>query len=119
MNIPPKNTLDLRLCCPRFAPRIYSLADEKITIGRSSSCTIPISDRYLSRMHAEITRVGTEWFIADSGSVNGTLLNGQPLRERTPIGPGDVITIGDNEIFVLRDDGPAESAVMLPNDPRR
>jgi pSer/pThr/pTyr-binding forkhead associated (FHA) protein len=112
-----KNTLDLRVCCPTFAPRVYSLTDEKVTIGRSSSCTVHIPDRYLSRHHAEITRVGDEWFVADSGSVNGTYLNGERLSARTPIKPGDMITIGDNEILVMRDDGPAESAVMISNDP--
>ena len=114
-----KETLDLRLTCPMFAPRVYSLTDDKITIGRSSGCTIAINDRYLSRQHAEITRVGDEWFVADSGSVNGTSLNGQPLRERSPLKPGDRITIGDNEIVVMGDQGPALSAVMMPNDPLR
>lgn len=112
-----KDTLDLRVCCPTFAPRLFSLSDEKITIGRSKSCTIPLSDRYLSRLHAEIIRIGSEWFVADSGSVNGTLLNGQRLRELTPLRPGDKITIGDNEIIVRSDDRGAESAVMISNDP--
>ena len=113
-----KNTLDLRVCCPTFAPRIYSLPDEKITIGRSKECTIPLADRFLSRTHAEITRVDTEWFITDNGSVNGTFLNGKRLTERSPLRPGDVITIGDNEIVVMRHDEPAQSAVMLPDSPR-
>ncbi|HXG57403.1 MAG TPA: FHA domain-containing protein [Thermoanaerobaculia bacterium] len=112
-----KDTLDLRVCCPTFAPRVYSLREEKITIGRSSSCTIQITDLFLSRKHAEITRVGNDWYVADSGSVNGTCLNGKRLSEVTPIRPGDRITIGDNEIIVMRDDGPAESAVMMPSDP--
>lgn len=112
-----KNTLDLRVCCPTFAPRVYSLTDEKITIGRSRSCTIPLADRYLSRTHAEITRVGDDWFVTDSGSVNGTYLNGQRLAEATALRPGDVITIGDNEIIVMSDEGPAESAVMVSKDP--
>lgn len=114
MNGSRKDTLNLRLTCPIFAPRHYSLTDEKITIGRSSSCTISINDRYLSRQHAEITRVDGQWFVMDSGSVNGTLLNGGPLRERTPLRPGDQITIGDNEIHVIAEDVPAMSAVMMP-----
>jgi pSer/pThr/pTyr-binding forkhead associated (FHA) protein len=111
-----KDTLDLRVTCPMFAPRVYSVTEEKVTIGRSSSCSIPINDRFLSRQHAEITRIDGEWFVADSGSVNGTFLNGERLQERRPLRPGDRITIGDNEIVVVADDGPALSAVMMPND---
>ena len=113
-----KDTLDVRVTCPLFAPRVYSLTDEKITIGRSSSCSIPIQDRFLSRRHAEIVRIDGEWFVADSGSINGTYLNGERLEERKPLRPGDTITIGDNEIVVLTNDGPALSAVMMSNDPR-
>lgn len=115
MNGLRKDTLDLRLTCPTFAPRHYSLTDERITIGRSTSCTISISDRYLSRQHAEITRVDGQWFVTDGGSVNGTLLNDVPLRESTLLRPGDRITIGDNQIHVLAEDVPAMSAVMMPS----
>jgi pSer/pThr/pTyr-binding forkhead associated (FHA) protein len=118
MRTSPKDTLDLRVTCPMFAPRVYSVTEEKITIGRSSSCAIPIPDRFLSRQHAEIVRIDGKWFVADSGSVNGTYLNGNRLTERTLLQPGDRITIGDNEIVVVTHEGPAVSAVMMPNDPR-
>ena len=111
-----KDTLDLRVTCSTFAPRAYSLNDEKITIGRSKSCTISIGDQYLSRQHAEISRVDGQWFVEDSGSANGTLLNGERLRERKLLQPGDRITIGDNEIVVMSDDGPAMSAVWIPGE---
>ena len=119
MTVSQKDALNLRLTCPTVVPRAFSLTDEKITIGRSSSCTIPINDRYLSREHAEIVRLSGEWFVSDKGSVNGTFLNGQRLSERSALRPGDTITIGDNEILVLSDDGPALSGVMLPNEPIR
>ena len=118
MTTPPKDTLDLRVTCPMFAPRIYSLNDEKITIGRSSSCSIPIPDRFLSRQHAEIVRVDGEWFVTDAGSVNGTYLNGDRVNDRARLRPGDRITIGDNEIVVMTHEGPAVSAVLMPSDPR-
>ena len=118
MKTSPKDTLDLRVTCPMFAPRVYSVTEEKITIGRSSSCTIPIPDRFLSRQHAEIVRINGEWFVTDSGSVNGTYLNGDRLKDRAPLRPGDRITIGDNEIVVVTHEGPAVSAVLMPNDPR-
>jgi pSer/pThr/pTyr-binding forkhead associated (FHA) protein len=118
MTTSPKDTLDLRVTCPMFAPRVYSVTDEKITIGRSSTCSIPIPDRFLSRLHAEIVRIDGEWFVSDSGSVNGTYLNGDKLNDRAPLRPGDRITIGDNEIVVVAHEGPALSAVLMPSDPR-
>jgi pSer/pThr/pTyr-binding forkhead associated (FHA) protein len=118
MTISQKDTLDLRVTCPMFAPRVYSVSDEKITIGRSRSCSIPIPDRFLSRQHAEILRIDGEWFLLDSGSVNGTYLNGDRVEERARLRPGDRITIGDNEIVIMTHEGPAVSAVLMPSDPR-
>ena len=66
----------------------------------------------------KIVRIDGEWFVRDSGSVNGTYLNGDKLEARALLRPGDRITIGDNEIVIVTHEGPAVSAVLMPSDPR-
>jgi len=68
------------------------------TIGRSRDCEIVLDDAGVSRRHAEI-RPGPEgWTIADLGSTNGVLLNGEDVRGARPLHPGDRIELGSTEI---------------------
>lgn len=68
--------------------RKYTLSDQS-TIGRASTCTVPIDDSLASRVHASITRDhdGT-YVLRDLSSRNGTLLNGRRASS-------DVIRFGD------------------------
>jgi signal transduction histidine kinase len=68
-------------------------------IGRSTEA-IDISDRSVSRRHAELTPDDGRWFVRDLESQNGTFVNGRPVLDPTPIGPGDRIRCGDT-IFVV------------------
>ena len=72
-----------------------------MSIGRSSECTIPIKDRYLSRRHAEIIAKDGEWTLKDLGSANGTYLNGTRVEADHPLRSGDRIRIGDTELVFL------------------
>ena len=67
---------------------------KEITFGRldAASATFPDIDltqdrgleKGVSRRHAKITRKGSELFIEDLGSVNGTFLNGKRLTPYLP-----------------------------------
>ena len=52
-----------------------------------------LTDRAVSRHHAEIQRVGSEFILADVGSKNGTYHNGQRV-ESVPLRDGDRIQVG-------------------------
>src|SRR5436190_13441436 len=69
---------------------------DAVTLGRGSACAIRITwDNEVSRVHAELARVGHEWTIADMGlSRNGTFVNGQHLGGKHLLADGDVIRIG-------------------------
>jgi hypothetical protein len=80
--------------------RIYTLEDtasRKITIGRAHSNDIPLHwDSEVSRVHAELERVGDRWAIVDDGlSRNGSFLNGDRVSGRRPLRDGDLVRIGD------------------------
>ncbi len=81
-----------------FTGTIFPLGGPLIQIGRDTSCDVPLaSDANVSRRHATITSDGGTFSIADSGSSNGTFLNGTRLAagEVKPIAPGDEIHIGN------------------------
>jgi pSer/pThr/pTyr-binding forkhead associated (FHA) protein len=82
--------------------RIIVLDDEedKLTVGRRPSNPIGLSwDVNVSRVHAQIERVGDAWTIADDGlSRNGTFVNGERLAGRRRLLDGDVMRFGDTLI---------------------
>ena len=88
----------LTLIQPNRAPRHVDTHGPLITLGRADDCTIPIKDRYLSRRHAEIVFEHDAWLVRDSGSVNGTVVNGEKIAAPHVLRPGDRILLGDTEV---------------------
>ena len=82
---------------------------ELLTIGRGSSVDLPIDgDSEISRLHAELERVGEAWVVADEGlSRNGTLVNGERVTARRRLAERDLLTVGATGIL-FRDPTAAE-----------
>jgi serine phosphatase RsbU (regulator of sigma subunit) len=73
----------------------YPLDRDRISIGRSSANELCYpDDGGLSRQHLAFTRDGSQWFVEDLGSKNGTLLNGQRIEKKMYFKPGDRVTAG-------------------------
>jgi len=89
---------------------------DRITLGRRSSADLAMSwDEEVSRLHAELARHGDEWTIEDNGlSLNGSFVNGEPLRGHRRLHDGDAIRLGLTAI-VFRDPGDRESRVTTPS----
>lgn len=68
------------------------------TIGRSRDCDMVLDDAGISRRHAEIRPGPDGWAVADLGSTNGVLVNGQPVRGSRLLAPGDRVGLGSTEI---------------------
>jgi serine phosphatase RsbU (regulator of sigma subunit) len=92
--------IELTLFEPNAAPRKLCLDADTITMGRTTASTVVISDRYLSRKHAEICFEDNGWVLRDHGSVNGTFLNGTRVKSVVPIRNGDRIQLGSAEVVV-------------------
>ena len=74
--------------------RRFELPDnEPQIIGRSSE-SLPLSDKTISRRHAELTPDDGKWYINDHDSANGTFVNGVRVAERRRLHPGDQIRTG-------------------------
>jgi FHA domain len=95
----PKLTLFLE----RKQLQVYDLDREVIRIGRSAGLEIVIDNVSVSRRQAEIWQDGGAWKVADLGSENGTLLNGQRLADPQPLRPGDEISFGKYSLFFERE----------------
>jgi pSer/pThr/pTyr-binding forkhead associated (FHA) protein len=54
---------------------------DTVQMGRDATCAIRIDDEGVSRVHAELFRMGNHWCARDRGSINGTFLNGERIQE--------------------------------------
>jgi len=84
---------------------IYPLRAPAVTIGRVAQADIVLSDQRISRRHAEIRHDEQGAALVDSGSTNGTRLNGRGVDAHRParLAPGDVIELASDEL-VYHDD---------------
>ncbi len=66
-------------------------------IGRGDSCEIRLTDPVSSRFHAVIYHEDSTWQLRDTGSRNGTLVNGQKT-DHAMLMNDSVITVGGTDI---------------------
>lgn len=76
----------------------FSLEGDEVVIGRSSDNAVSIPDTSVSRKHVLLRQTPEGWAASDMGSGNGTMVNGAPIAEETPLSNGDLITLGDTEL---------------------
>jgi diguanylate cyclase (GGDEF)-like protein len=62
-------------------------------IGRSSKNDLFLDQESISRHHARISFDGTQYWVADNNSTNGTFVNDEPVREQR-LRDGDQVRIG-------------------------
>ncbi|MDQ6746544.1 MAG: FHA domain-containing protein [Candidatus Dormibacteraeota bacterium] len=80
----------------------YKVAGPAIRIGRAPDNDLVLRDPATSGHHARVERRGSQFFVVDLGSTNGTLVNGEVVTERE-LKNGDSITIGQNAVsFAVR-----------------
>ena len=86
--------------------RILELAGRpsRLTVGRSAETDLSLGwDAEVSRVHAELERVGPTWALADDGlSRNGSFVNEERVAGRRRLADGDVLGLGDTDLAVPR-----------------
>ena len=73
--------------------QIYELKSEKTTVGRLPDNAFQIPEASVSSHHCEITLRGSELFVHDLDSTNGTFINGERIKEGT-VKPGQILRLG-------------------------
>ncbi len=98
---------------PSIGDMIYLEGAQEFTLGRSTSGQTIVPDVDLSpyqayeagvsRLHANIIVKGSDVFVQDLGSANGTRLNGKRLYPHVerPLNHGDILTLGKLKLQIL------------------
>jgi len=85
----------------REIPLIFKPGGKRLNVGRASDNELTLNDGSVSKIHAALlmTAEGT-LLVADTGSTNGTYINGRRITygESRQIEDGDVVGFGDVEV---------------------
>lgn len=82
----------------------YLLNSDCVTVGRNPDNEIFLDDVTVSRKHAQFLRNGKSFLVQDSGSLNGTYVNGE-LAEKTDLINGDSVQIGKYRLLFMTNGG--------------
>ena len=78
----------------------FPLHGERVTIGRSPDAEIFLDDVTVSRDHAQLVRRSGDWYLDDSGSLNGTYVNRRRIDSHR-LEDGDELQIGKYKLTYL------------------
>ena len=68
------------------------------SFGRAPTNSIMLPETFASSRHALLIQRGSQWWLEDLQSRNGTTLNGQPMEEAVVVSTGDIIGIGNIQL---------------------
>jgi hypothetical protein len=71
----------------------FAVDGERMAIGRRPDSTVFLDDVTVSRDHALLVRRGSEWYIDDCGSLNGTYVNRERIDSQR-LADGDELQVG-------------------------
>ena len=87
-----------------------------ISIGRGdmNEVDLRVNHRSISRVHARLELRGSDWFVKDLNSRNGTKVNGEKIEDETRLSSGDEISFGSmKSVFKLDDEDDDENAATI------
>ncbi len=74
--------------------REFEFDQASVVIGRTAECDVILYEAGVSRKHACVTVEGSDFWIEDLGSSNGTRVNGETIKGRQALKDGDSISMG-------------------------
>jgi hypothetical protein len=90
----------------------------RLTVGRRASNDVSLPwDTEVSRVHAELQRIGDDWTLADDGlSRNGTFVNGERLTSRRRLRDADQLRFGRTDMVFFAARRGESLATVVPED---
>jgi pSer/pThr/pTyr-binding forkhead associated (FHA) protein len=70
-----------------------------VNIGRADYNDLSLADPSVSTSHAKLQRREGVWVLVDLDSTNGTFVDGERVRDETPIAPSASLRFGDVELL--------------------
>jgi pSer/pThr/pTyr-binding forkhead associated (FHA) protein len=98
---------------------IRTLGDEqRLSVGRSEAADLSLAfDAEVSRVHAELERLGEEWALADDGlSRNGSFVNGERVMGRRRLSDGDLLRFGSTPVLFRAPSGAATDETVAATE---
>src|SRR5262249_51098880 len=90
---------------------VFAITEAEVSVGREFDNQICLPDLSVSRRHFSIKQDGQQFQLLDHGSLNATIVNGLPVKQRQ-LNSGDRIRVGDSLMLFLRE---AEQARDVSN----
>jgi pSer/pThr/pTyr-binding forkhead associated (FHA) protein len=75
-----------------------TLGSQPVLIGRADDSTLVLTDDYASTRHARLSQRGSEWYVEDLGSTNGTYLDRAKVTTAVRVPIGVPVRIGKTAI---------------------
>jgi len=100
--------------------REIHLSRTLVSIGRDPSNDLVLPDAMVSRRHAVIEYRGSQYYLRDCNSSNGSLVNGDRVSERN-LRDGDLVAIGTARLLFrddLHDEEAGAKVVQHPSAPK-
>jgi diguanylate cyclase (GGDEF)-like protein len=79
---------------PGLLGKRFVLDRSPLRVGRGTDNHIVLEGDSVSRRHAHFERRGTDWYVVDNGSTNGTYLNEEQVPRDSVLSNGDRIKVG-------------------------
>src|SRR5215510_2495980 len=79
---------------------ILEITKPIITIGRGNANDLVLNDSSVSRFHAVVKLNDNKVVIADRGSTNGVVLNGERISQDAELKNGDVAVLGSYRLLL-------------------
>lgn len=74
---------------------------EEVVMGRSPDSDFQLGDDFASARHARLFRRGSDWFVEDLDSRNGTFVNGARIDQPEHVGVGSDIKVGRTTVRLV------------------
>lgn len=97
-----------------FKEQILHLEGDIISVGRSETNALRLTDSLVSGSHCAFIRMDEQWTLKDYESTNGTQVNGQ-LIDETTLYDNDVVTIGNSQ-FRFLEASAGEGSALIDSD---
>ncbi|PTR25679.1 pSer/pThr/pTyr-binding forkhead associated (FHA) protein [Rhodococcus sp. OK519] len=75
-----------------------TLGTQPVLIGRADDSTLVLTDDYASTRHARLSPRGTDWYVEDLGSTNGTYLDRAKVTTAVRVPLGTPVRVGKTVI---------------------
>ena len=99
--------IKIRVVPPRGEASTVSCVGNRFTAGSGPDNLVPLFGQRVALTHFTVSEENGQLFVEDSGSVDGTFVNGARVSRQGPLGPADEIQAGGYRIYLDNGQDPA------------